>query len=119
MSCNADDAQYALYETLLSDALRAGDLDAARRALVGDPRVAGVLASAVPHAREDGFRIAALLVARLRFERLLHGSRAAGDAFRADARAFTERFRAYHREVEPRATTPAEEAADFERWSSA
>jgi uncharacterized protein (UPF0276 family) len=57
----------------------------------------------------DGERMAALLVARLRFERLLNGSDAASRAFETDPAAFAARFKRWHREVPPTALFPADE----------
>ncbi len=121
MSLDPDEDQrrFEHYEARLADALCARDPGAAFAELRADPVVGAWLGNGLDFAREDGFRIAALLVARLRFERLLHGSREAGDAFHADARAFTDRFRRYHASVAPIATTPTEEAAQFEAWSRA
>ena len=49
----------------------------------------------------------ALIVARLRFERLLHGSVRARDDFDRDPRAFTATFKRYHRAVPPVTTFDA------------
>lgn len=121
MSLDPDEEQrrFEHYEARLAEALCARDPGRALVELRADPTLAEWLGNGLDSAREDGFRIAALLVARLRFERLLHGSREAGDAFRADARAFSELFRRYHASVAPLATTPTEEAAQFETWSRA
>jgi hypothetical protein len=64
----------------------------------------------------DGLRLAALLVAKLRFERLLRGCPEAEDWFEDDPIAFAEVFRAYHHEVPPTAFFPPEEAALFRVW---
>lgn len=116
---STDDVQrdaLAAFEARVADALCARDPGAAFEALLreGSP----TLAIRLDPAQSDGFRVAALLVARLRFERLMHGSRRAGEWFATDARAFTEEFRRYHIASPPLATTPMEEAAQFERWSS-
>lgn len=66
-----------------------------------------------------GLRIAALLIARLRFERLLAGSTHAALAFAEDPAAFSATFRRYHHEVAPTAFAPPDEAALFERWTTA
>ena len=72
---------------------------------------------ALSAADDDGIRITALLVAKLRFERLLQGSVKAGAAFDADPRGFTALFRRYHEEVPPTALFPPQEAALFAAWS--
>ena len=62
---------------------------------------------------EDGFRISALLVARLRFERLLNGHPAVPDWLDRDAAGFAETFRRYHAAVPPTAFFPPDEARTF------
>jgi uncharacterized protein (UPF0276 family) len=58
-------------------------------------------------------KIASMLVAKLRFERLLNGSPGAGAAFEADPAAFVRKFKRWHRDVAPRAIFPSEEAATW------
>jgi hypothetical protein len=65
---------------------------------------------------EDGFRLAALLVARLRFERLTRGSPEADAWFEEAPAAFAEAFRAYHAAVAPGAYFPGHEARLFASW---
>jgi hypothetical protein len=84
------------YERVLARALRAPDPPAA--------------------VAPDGLRLAALLVTRLRFERLLRGSGAAEAWFRANPAAFTRAFGRYHRQVACQALFPSDEARRFERW---
>jgi hypothetical protein len=91
------------YETRLAAAMRADDPVAAVRAL--HPTVDG-----------DGVQMAALLIARLRFERLLRGSPDAEAWFDRDPADFARAFRRYHAEVAPRAFFPADEAALFSAW---
>lgn len=67
-------------------------------------------------ADEDGERMTALLVARLRFERLLQGSREASAWFERDPAAFSAAFRRYHEGVPPTAFFPPQEAALFLEW---
>jgi uncharacterized protein len=62
---------------------------------------------------EAGVRMAALLVARLRFERLLRGSPEADAWFERDAAGFTEAFRRYHAGTPPTAFFPGHEARLF------
>ncbi len=62
---------------------------------------------------EDGARVTGLLVAKLRFERVIQGSRAAAARFHEDPAGFAAAFRRYHAAVAPTALTPAEEAAAF------
>jgi len=69
-----------------------------------------------PGADADGVRISALLVARLRFERLLRGSPDAEAWFDRDPADFARAFRRYHAAVAPRAFFPVGEAALFAAW---
>jgi hypothetical protein len=65
---------------------------------------------------EDGVRISALLVARLRFERLLNGSPQAADWFATEPEGFARAFQNYHREVPMTAFFPGAEERLFTRW---
>lgn len=94
------------YETRLAAAMRAADPVAAVRALY-------------PEADADGVLMTALIVARLRFERLLRGSAAAAAWFDRDPAGFTRAFRRYHATVAPRAFFPADEAALFTEFCAA
>lgn len=113
MSANA--AQ-ALFERLVARALTAADpVDAfarASRARGLTPELKTCLASV----QAGGVRLTALLVARLRFERLLRGSAAVERWYESDPRDFTEAFRAYHHAVPPRAFRPDAEARAFRGW---
>lgn len=66
--------------------------------------------------QEDGLRIAAMLVAKLRFERLMRGSNEADAWFERDPRGFVEAFRAYHASTPIDAFFPAAEGRRFEAW---
>ena len=98
------------------------DLRAHERALAAvlraeDPVAA--LATAPASLRDvdpDGLRLAALLIARLRFERLQHGDRGAAERFDVDPAGFTAEFRRYHAEVAPTAGFPQDEGALYRRW---
>jgi hypothetical protein len=94
------------YEARLAQAMRAADPVAAVRAFA-------------PDADADGVRMTALLVAKLRFERLLRGSPAADAWFSADPAAFARAFGAYHAAVAPRAFFPRDEAWLFAAWRRA
>jgi len=81
------------FERLLADALLSKDpveaLDGAADA--GEILEAlGIVRSAID---PDGLRLTGLLVAKLRFERLLRASPEAGKRFEADPREFTRAFR--------------------------
>lgn len=105
----------AAWERVLADAMRAADPVAAVRAASEEDRRPASLRRALMHAlrNEAGLRMAALLVAKLRFERLVRGSREAAELFDRQPRAFAEVFRRYHAETPARATFPAAEARDF------
>jgi len=107
----------ARLESLLADALVAADPAGELRRGAGTlpPELRAAVAAADP----DGVRMTALLVARLRFERLVQGSREAGAWFDRDPKGFTEEFRRYHRAVPPTAHDPAGEAELFSRWTRA
>lgn len=64
----------------------------------------------------DGLRLAALFIARLRFERLQHGDLEAAAHFDRDPADFSRVFRRYHAEVPPTAAFPQDEAAHYRRW---
>ncbi|MCC7541892.1 MAG: DUF692 family protein, partial [Deltaproteobacteria bacterium] len=67
----------------------------------------------------DGLAMSALLVARLRFERVTNGSSRALRAFEADPARFAETFRRYHRDVPPRVFSVQEEGRAFDRFLGA
>lgn len=107
------------YEELVADALCAPDPAAAFAEAARDPLLTPVLRRMLAAASPDGVRLSALLVARLRFERLIQGSRSAAEWFEQEPAAFTRGFRRYHHAVPPRALHPGEEARDFEAWLDA
>jgi hypothetical protein len=98
------------YEQLMASVLIAPDPIVALEALD-----AGERALLEPIDR-DGLRMAALLVARLRFERLMHGSMRAAAWFGSDPRAFAQAFKHYHASVPPISSFPPQEARAFEAW---
>lgn len=63
-------------------------------------------------------RLTGLIVTRLRFERLLNGSREAGEWFERDPAGFTSAFKRYQDERPPSAAFPQDEAREFEAWRS-
>ena len=64
----------------------------------------------------DGLQMAALLVVKLRFERLIAASSEAARLFEQDASAFAALFKRYHQEVAPTSPMPADERDLFESW---
>lgn len=109
----ADDV---LCEELLAAALTAVDPCGALDIAARDPRLSQAARDRLAMIDIDGFRISALLVARLRFERLLHGYPAVPDWLDRDAFGFTETFRRYHAAVPPTAFFPPDEARTFAAW---
>jgi hypothetical protein len=106
----------ATLEAKIARALRDDDPWAAFVRLGEDASLSADLRARVRAADPDGVRMAALLVARLRFERLLRGSPAAEAWFEEDPSAFAAAFRRYHRTVAPTAFFPPEEARLFDAW---
>jgi hypothetical protein len=102
----------------MARAITSTDPVAALRSAARDRRLDGELRRRLAAADEDGVRLSALLVARLRFERLIRGSPEAEEWYDADAERFTEAFRRYHAEVAPTAFFPPAEAELFARWRS-
>ena len=84
-----------------------------------DPRLSQAARDRLAAIDKDGFRISALLVARLRFERLLHGHPDVPGWLDRDAADFTETFRRYHATVPPTAFFPPDEARTFAAWLAA
>jgi len=109
-------AGYVHFEKLVAEALRSPDPAAALRAGSTDERLTRSLQQALARVDERGVRMAALLVARLRFERLVQGSQEAAELFDDAPDEFARTFRAYHRAVAPRALQPADEAHRFAAW---
>lgn len=113
---SSDAEQYARFEKLVAAALHAPDPVCALREASRDPQLGFELRRRLARADGRGVQLSALLVARLRFERLLCGCPEAEAWFDRDARAFTECFRRYHHEVPPSAFFPKEEARLFSAW---
>lgn len=107
---------YEELERVTARALRARDPAAAFAAAAEDDSLPEELRSALRRAAPDGVRIAALLVARLRFERLVRGSAAAAERFERDPKGFADSFRRYHEAMRPEDFLPRDEARTFERW---
>ena len=111
-------ALYARFEERVAAAMTAPDPVAAMRALAEDASLPDELRqaarAAVAHAH--GIELTALLVARLRFERLMQGSQEASALFERDPVGFADLFRAYHREVPPGVFFPAQEGRLFAAW---
>ncbi len=104
------------FETLLARALCAREPVAALRRAARDRQLDVDLRKRLASVDEDGFRVSALLVVRLRFERLLRGSPEAEEWFERDGQSFAAAFRDYHEAIPPTAFFPRDEAALFAAW---
>jgi hypothetical protein len=111
-------AAHARFEARVAAAMTAADPVSEIRALAEDESLPGELRAAAraAAAQARGIELTALLVARLRFERLMQGSREALALFERDPAGFAGLFRAYHREVAPSAFFPAQEGRLFAAW---
>jgi hypothetical protein len=107
---------HARFEKLLARAMSAPDPAAALRRASRARRLSPALRRALAAADPDGVRMAALLVARLRFERLLRGSPEAEAWFDRDPEDFAAVFGRYHAEVPPAAFFPPAEGRLFRGW---
>lgn len=87
-------------------------------ALRAEEPVRAVEALGAAPADPDGVRLTALLVAKLRFERLIRGSSAVEASFDSNPDGFTETFRRYHAQVPPAAYGVAAEAELFRAFTS-
>jgi len=104
------------FERLLADALLSqSPADLIDRATL-EPELLETLGLGLAALDPDGLRLTGLLVAKLRFERLLRGSSGVGRWFEADPRGFTQTFRRYHAEVLPTTSEPRAEKRLFEEW---
>jgi hypothetical protein len=106
------------FQRALARALVASEPAVAVRRIARDRRHPAALRRALHRADGAGIEMASLLVARLRFERLMRGSPEAEAWFEADGAGFATAFRRYHAEVPMTAFFPAEEARRFRDWRS-
>ncbi|HET6204843.1 MAG TPA: hypothetical protein VFI25_18800 [Planctomycetota bacterium] len=107
------------FERLLADVLASRDPSAPLEKAKADPELPAALKEAIAGADPEGVALTALLVAKLRFERLIRGSSRVGEWFDRDPRGFTEAFRRYHADVAPTTSEPRKEARFFEGWLAA
>jgi hypothetical protein len=109
-------SSYARFEQLYADAIRAIDPVAAFRAIAASEEIDDDLRASVETIDPDGVRMTALLVAKLRFERLMNGSLEADAFFDERPAEFAAAFRRYHAEMPMQAFFPSEEGALFATW---
>ncbi len=105
------------FPAFVARAMRSPDPVARLRERIADPRLDADERERLRAIDEDGFRVAALLVAKLRFERLMQGSPLVARGFAIDARAFADMFREYHEQVPMTSPMPWEEGKAFEDWA--
>ncbi len=105
-----------MFERALAKALLSEAPLQALRALASAPELPQEVRAQLAAVDEDGVRMTALLLARLRFERLMQACPLAAKLFSEDPEGFTELFRAYHHAVLPEGFFPAAEATAFEDW---
>jgi hypothetical protein len=103
-------------ERILADALTSAEPVESIALALADPALPMAVRAQLTAIDADGLRIAALLVAKLRFERVLNASHVAAQWFERDPEAFTEAFRRYHTSVPPTELGPSAEARRFEAW---
>jgi hypothetical protein len=114
----SDDVRaHEIAEQRMAAALRESDPVAALVVAAADPALTDDLRAAFAQADPDGVRMAALLIVKLRFERLIRGSDRARAWFEREPEAFADAFRRYHAVVAPTAFWPSEEAACFDAWT--
>lgn len=99
-------------QVVLAEALCAPDPVAFVQALAARPEADPALRAI----DAGGLRIAALLVAKLRFQNLMNASRTAAEWFARDGAGFTAAFKRYHHEVPPRSLDPWGERDQFADW---
>ena len=102
-------ADLAALQRATAAALRAPDAAAAMARVCAD---AGL--PLTPDA--DGVRLAAMIIGRLRYERIVQGSAGAEAWFDADPAGFVREFRRYHAEVPAVGLFPRGEARLFRQW---
>jgi len=106
-------------ETLLARALLSADPWGTLISARADPSLPQDLREHLAAIDEDGLRISGLLVAKLRFERVMNGSRRAAEWFERDPESFTTAFRRYHTMQPSLEQWPGLEGQQFERWLDA
>lgn len=105
------------WEALLLELLSAPDPARALEAARQRPSLEPPWRAALERIDPPGLRLSALLIAKLRFERLLQGSERARVWFEEEPAAFASAFRAYQAAVPATAYDPFEEARLFEDWA--
>lgn len=103
-------------EAILAQVLVAEDPAAALAEAAARRKLSAALRRALLACDVDGVRLTALLIAKLRFERLLRASEEAEWLYTRDPQSFAELFQRYHRTVPATAFFPAAEARLFREF---
>jgi hypothetical protein len=106
----------ARLEAILARAMRSSDPPGELQRAAADPALPPALRRALLRADGDGVRLAALLISKLRFERLIRASAEAEQQFADDPEAFAQTFRRYHESIPPADFFPPREAQRFRRF---
>ncbi len=106
-------------EAVLAEAMTSATPQAVIDDFAGRSDCPGSIREALAAIDADGLRMTRLLVAKLRFQRLMHGSKRAGLLYSEDPARFAAAFRRYNRDVLMTAHEPRGEAALFEAWFAA
>ena len=93
--------------------MQSTDPPAALQHASANPALPAALRRALAAADPDGVRLAALLICKLRFERLLRASPEAERLFAADPETFAQTFRRYHESTPLDDFFPPREAQRF------
>jgi len=101
----------------LTRILTAPDPQAAWEQACADPTLPAPLRDRLAGLDPDAVRLQALLVAKLRFERIVADPELAAE-FDADPQAFTERFRRFAAAQPSRSPYPADEARAFRAFEA-
>lgn len=107
---------HAQLEAILVQAMQSADPAAELQRQSADPTLPAALRRALAAADPDGVRLTALLVCKLRFERLLRASPEAERQFTADPEAFAQTFRRYHESTPLHDFFPQREAQRFQTF---
>ena len=107
------------FEEAVAAAFRNADPTAAFRAIENDVELPASLREAARTPQSRGIEISALLIIRLRFERLIQTSSRASAWYDSQPREFTQTFRDYHRSVPSSTEFGMREARDFDTWCCA
>lgn len=108
--------QIHCFEELVANAMRSPDPSQSFAKAASLTTLSDVQCDALRAASGDGVRLSALLVARLRFERLIQSCPEAAHWYDEDPKGFTQEFRRFHQEVSTEQSVGSSEAREFNAW---